>query len=79
MLRFDSKATATEKIFTVRFPIDGLLSINWTTKELKKLRKLDNSDLASEQLKMLSMLASKLELGGEEQYNLMREDKNEQK
>lgn len=78
MLRFETKAVGSEKIFTVTFPIDGLLSIHWEPKELKKLRRLDSSNMASDQLKMLSMLAKKMEVQGEEQYNLIPEDKSEQ-
>jgi len=77
MLNFSSRATETEKIFEVKFPIDGLLSISWEPKELKKLQKLDKSELASDQLKMLSMLAKKMELGSEEQISYKTGDKSE--
>jgi hypothetical protein len=58
---FDTKATDNKKIFTIKFPIDALLSMRWDEKQLKKLNKYDKSSKVSDKLLMLAMIAVKLE------------------
>lgn len=58
---FETKSTATKKLFKISFPLDVLFSLEWDKKDLKRLRELDKSETISGQLEMLTMIAKKVE------------------
>jgi hypothetical protein len=60
-MHFETKATSTKKVFTIKFPIDLLLSLKWDEEELKVLQELDDSTKVSDKLIMLSMIAKQQE------------------
>ncbi len=66
---FESRSTNTKKHFKFSFPYDVLFSLRWDKKEQKLLQKYDKSPLISSQLKMLAMIAEKMEKRGGEQFN----------
>lgn len=67
---FDSKATDTKKIFTIKFPYEVIFSLKWPKEDMDLLNIYENSDLISEKLTMLAMIAHKIEArGGDESDN----------
>ncbi len=66
---FESRSTPTKKHFKFSFPYDVLFSIKWSAKEQKTLQKLDKEQVISAQLKMLAMIAEKMEQRGGLQIN----------
>lgn len=66
MVYFESRANDTKKIFTIKFPIDVLLGINWDKEEQKLLKTYDQSVLVADKLRMLTMITEKIESKGDE-------------
>lgn len=64
---FESTSTPDKKTFTVEFPMNAIFSIRWSEKEMKKLNKYDRSSLVSDQVKMLAMIAEKVEKSDEQE------------
>lgn len=77
MIYFDSRANDRHKIFNIKFPIDALLSLNWNDKQIKKLQKLDKSELIQDKLEQLRMIAEKMETPNSQEFVIkVKEKKN---
>lgn len=62
---FETRATDTKKIFTIKFPYDVIFSLRWDEDEQKKLQDYEKSERVSDKLSMLAMIAKKIEDRGE--------------
>lgn len=60
-LYFETTTSSTKKHFKVSFPFDAYLALRWDDKELKKLRKYEESEYICDKLLMLALIAEKIE------------------
>lgn len=70
---FETRATDNKKIFTIKFPIDALLTLQWPEEDLALLKQYDESKEVSDKLKMLAMIAENIENRGGETKELVSE------
>lgn len=60
-MHFESKTTDSKKKFIVTFPQDALITLFWDEEERELLKEYDESTDIGDKLRMLAMIADKIE------------------